>query len=200
MRFWFSAVLLATLGTAVQSDALTARSKGAADAPVVVYEMADFQCPACRQFAVETMPVIDREFIHTGKVRWVFVNFPLATIHRHAVAAAEVAMCAARENKFWPVHDALFLRQPQWAPLEEPGPYLVALAESAGVARTGLLPCLQHQATQREIEQDVARSQAAGARSTPTFYIEGSLLVGAAPTRVFRRVLDSLYRDKTGPS
>ena len=59
-------------------------------APVTVYEMADFQCPACRQFTLTTFPAIDRDYIQTGKVRWVFVNFPLSSIHRNAVAAAQV--------------------------------------------------------------------------------------------------------------
>jgi predicted DsbA family dithiol-disulfide isomerase len=61
-----------------------------------------------------------------------------------------------------------------------------------------LLPCLTNQATRSEIEADARRAHVSGARSTPTFYIEGGLLVGAAPARVFRRVLDSLYREKTG--
>jgi protein-disulfide isomerase len=190
-------VVLSLLGIAAQSDALASRSKGAPGAPIVVYEMADFQCPACRVFALETMPIIEREYIRTGKVRWVFVNFPLTSIHPNAVAAAEVATCAGRQGKFWDVHDAMFLRQERWAGLAEPGPYLIALAESVGVARAALLRCAQTKATRREVEDDAQRALASGARSTPTFYIEGGLLVGAAPAGVFRQVLDSLWRDKT---
>lgn len=106
-------------------------------------------------------------------------------------------MCAARQGKFWEVHDALFIRQPKWAPLEEPGAYLVALAESTGVSRDRLVPCLQQQETLQEVEQDAQRSHAAGARSTPSFYMEGGLLAGAAPPRAFRHVLDSLYQEKS---
>jgi protein-disulfide isomerase len=193
-----AAALLSSLaGIAAQGDPLAARAKGSPGAPITVYEMADFQCPACRVFALETLPVIEREYVRTGTVRWVFVNFPLTAIHPHAVAAAEVAMCAGRQGKFWEVHDALFLRQPRWAPLAEPGPYLIALAESVGVARAPLLACAQAQATRREVEDDARRSRASGAQSTPTFYIEGGLLVGAAPVGVFREVLDSLRREKT---
>jgi len=200
VRVRLAAAVLTLVGIAAQGDTLASRSKGAPGAPVVVYEMADFQCPACRVFALETMPVIEREYIRTGKVRWVFVNFPLTTVHPNAVAAAELAMCAGRQEKFWDVHDALFLRQERWAKLAEPGPYLIALAESVGVARAPLLRCAQSKATRREVEEDAQRAVASGARSTPTFYIEGGLLVGAAPVQVFRQVLDSLGRDKTtGP-
>jgi protein-disulfide isomerase len=182
-----------------QSDPLATRSRGRADAAVTVYEMADFQCPACRTFALETMPVLEREYVRTGKVRWVFVNFPLTEIHANAVAAAEVAMCAARQNRFWDVHDALFQRQPQWAPQREPEAYLVALADSVGVDRAVLGRCLTARATVPEIEADAQRAARAGARSTPTFYIEGGLLRGAAPIGVFRGVLDSIYGARTSP-
>lgn len=104
----FATFLAATLLAAQdQSDPLAARSKGDPDAPVTVYEMADFQCPACRTFALEVMPVLDREYVRTGKVRFVFINLPLTQIHRHAAAAAEAAMCAGRQGKFWEMHDVL---------------------------------------------------------------------------------------------
>ena len=64
-------------------------------------------------------------FEKTGKVRWIFINFPLTQIHQNAVAAAEFAVCAARQEKFWPAHDLLYETQPQWARLPNPGPFLV---------------------------------------------------------------------------
>ena len=180
-----------------QSDPLASRSLGRAEAPVVVYEMSDFQCPYCRQFALTVFPTLDREFAATGKVRFVYVNFPLTAIHRHAVAAAAVAMCAARQNKFWPVHDLLFQRQEGWAGAEQPVPYLLALADSAGADPAQLAQCVTSRATEPEIRADAARAVRAGAHSTPTFYIEGGLLEGAPPVDAFRQVLDSIYRSKT---
>ncbi|MGH7645357.1 MAG: DsbA family protein [Gemmatimonadales bacterium] len=195
MHATITALLVFTLAPPLpQPDPLGPRSKGRPDAAVTVYEMADFQCPACRTFALETMPVLEREYVRSGKVRWVFVNFPLTEIHANAVAAAEVAMCAARQDRFWNMHDVLFQRQPQWAPLREPDSYLLALADSAGVDRVGLLQCLTARATLPEIEADAQRAARSGARSTPTFYIEGGLLRGAAPVAVFRAVLDSIHR------
>ena len=193
------ALLLALVGEAAgQSDPLAPRTKGRADAPVTVYEMSDFQCPYCRAFALTTMPVLEREYVRSGKARFVYINFPLTQLHSNAVAAAEAAMCAARQHKFWEMHDLLFERQEQWARQPEPGPYLVALGDSAGLDRAQLLECLTTQATRPEVEADAQRAVRAGARSTPTFYIEGGLLEGAAPVEVFRQVLDSIYRSKIG--
>src|SRR3989454_936984 len=101
--------LLALLPAAgYQSDPLAARSKGRPGAPVTVYEMSDFQCPYCRSFALTTLPILERAYVQTGKVRLVYINLPLPYLHANALAAALVATCAARQGKFWPMHDALF--------------------------------------------------------------------------------------------
>ena len=81
-----------------QDPGLDARTKGAAKAPVTVYEMSDFQCPFCRRFAAETFPLIEKEYIATGKVRWIFINYPLTQLHPNAVPAAEFAACPARSS------------------------------------------------------------------------------------------------------
>jgi protein-disulfide isomerase len=183
--------------SARQADPLAARTKGSPNAPVTVYAMADFQCPACRSFALQTMPQLEREYVRTGKARFVFIHFPLTQIHPNAVAAAEVATCAGRQGRFWEMHDALFLRQDAWAPLADPARYLVALADSVGMDRQALTTCLSTSATRAEIEQDANRAVRSGARSTPAFYIEGGLLEGSGPVSWYRRLLDSIYRVKT---
>ncbi|HEX5634341.1 MAG TPA: thioredoxin domain-containing protein [Gemmatimonadales bacterium] len=117
---------------------LAPRTKGAATAPIVVYEMSDFQCPFCRRFAVQTFPELERDYIATGKVRWVFINLPLTQLHDNAAPAAELAMCAGKQGKFWEVHDLLFRNQATWAPLKEPAQFFFTLADSAGVLFSGL--------------------------------------------------------------
>lgn len=183
-----------------QAQDLAARTRGRADAPITIYEMSDFQCPYCRQFALETMPALGREYIQSGKVRLIYINLPMTHIHPHAAAAAEVALCAARQGKFWVVHDLLFLRQPQWAAQREASRYLVALADSAGVDHLKLVRCLESKTIGPAVDADIAAAGRAGASSTPTFYIEGGLIEGAAPVAVFREVLDSIYRSKTTPA
>jgi protein-disulfide isomerase len=183
-----------------QADPLIAqRTKGSATAPLTVYELSDFQCPFCRRQAVETFPVLEKEFITTGKVRWIFLNFPLTSLHPNAAAAAEFSMCAARANKFWPVHDLLFKYQEKWAPLKDPAPFLITLADSAGIPRDEMTSCLQSGEMQGLVKAESEGAAKSGVHSTPTVYIEGvGLLAGAAPVEAFRAVLDSLWRDKTG--
>src|SRR3989475_5737608 len=119
-------------------DPLAARTRGRSDAPVTVYEMSDFQCPYCREFALGTLPLLEREYVQAGKVRFVYINLPLSSVHKNAATAAEVAACAARQERFWPMHDPLFRHQSQWAVLASPRPYLLALGDSAGLDRLGL--------------------------------------------------------------
>lgn len=186
---------------AAQSDAhnpLASRSKGSPAAPVTVYEMSDFQCPYCRKFSRETFPALERSYVDKGKVRWVFINFPLTSVHPNATAAAELALCAAKQQEFWRVHDLLFLYQDTWAPLKEAGPFLVSLADSADLSKPALLACLQAPETRKDLQAEAEGAERSGAASTPTFYIEGGLMEGALPLDVFRHVLDSIYSVKSG--
>lgn len=180
------------------ADPLASRAKGAATAPVTVFEMSDFQCPFCRQFATEIFPTLEAEYVRGGRVRWVFVNFPLTSIHPNAAPAAELAMCAARADRFWPVHDLLFRHQAAWAPLENPAPFFLSLADSAGVPRAAIATCLERGEARPEVEQDAQGALRTGARSTPSFYIEGGLLRGAQPVEVFRQILDSIIKVRSG--
>jgi protein-disulfide isomerase len=188
----------APLGAQSADNPLATRTKGSASAPVTVYEMSDFQCPYCKSFAQETFPQIERSYIKTGKVRWVFINFPLTSVHANAAAAGELALCAAKQQGFWRVHDLLFQYQETWAPLREAGPFFVSLADSAGLSKKALLACLQAPETQKDLKAEAEGSQRSGASSTPSFYIEGGLMEGAAPFEAFKRVLDSVYAGKTG--
>ena len=191
--------LLAGGALAAQEKSTTAaatRAKGSPSAPVTVYEMSDFQCPYCRRFALETFRTLEREYISPGKVRWVFVNFPLTSIHANAVAAAATAVCAARQGAFWPMHDLLYQYQETWAPLKEPGPFFVSLADSAGISKDKLVACVKSPATEGEIRFEAEGAERAGASSTPTFYMEGALVTGAQPLPVFRQVLDSILAIK----
>jgi protein-disulfide isomerase len=194
-------VLLLALGLALpltaQPDPLASRTKGSATAPVTVYEMSDFQCPFCKRHAEQTFPALEREYIATGKVRWIFINFPLS-IHPNAPPAAEFAMCAAREGKFWPAHDLLFRRQDSWKDLPNPGTYFLGLADSLKLPRDRIRVCLEQGQTRQEIKGDADGAIRAGATSTPSFYIERGWLAGAYPPEIWRPILDSVVKAKTG--
>ena len=199
---WVAGLLLvlgfASLSAQSTDNPIATRSKGSPKAPVTVYEMSDFQCPYCKRFAEETFPEIDRLYIKPGKVRWVYINFPLTHLHPHAAPAGELALCAAKQNGFWKVHDLLFKYQDTWAPLKEAGPFFVSLADSAGLSKKTLVACLQNPETRQSLKAEAEGAERAGATSTPAFYIEGGLMVGALPVQVFQQVLDSIYRAKTG--
>ena len=190
----FTAVF--ALAAHAQDTTLATRTKGRATAPVTVYEMSDFQCPYCRRFAIETFPLIEKEFIATGKVRWIFINYPLPSIHENAVAAAEFGACAAQQKRFWPAHDMLYETQEKWARLKNPGPYFVSTIASLGLNRDTMIKCLESGATRALVRSDAQGATRSGAKSTPSFYIEGGMMEGAQPIAVFRQVLDSIHRAK----
>jgi protein-disulfide isomerase len=200
-RWTAAGLLLAAVATGANAQGsdplLAARTKGSKTAPVTVYEMADFQCPVCRTFAKESFPALQAEFINTGKVKWIFVNFPLTQIHPNAVAAADFAACAAIQNKFWPAHDLLYSTQERWEKLKDPAPFFLSQIGGLGLNQDRMTTCLQSGTGAAIVRDDAAGAERTGARSTPSFYIEGGLVEGMYPLDVMRKVLDSVYKAKT---
>jgi protein-disulfide isomerase len=186
---------LATTPVTAQAP-LGPRTKGAADAPVTIYEMSDFQCPFCAQFTRETFPIIERDYINTGKVRWIFINFPLTSIHPNALPAAEFAACAAKQDKFWPAHDMLYDTQKQWEALPDPGAFFTSKIPGLSLNRARMLACLESGETRNDLRLDAEGAIRSGAGSTPAFYIEGGMMVWAQPIGVFRPILDSIVAAK----
>lgn len=167
-----------------------ARIQGSPTAPVWVIEVSDFQCPFCRQWHDETYQKLRDEFVRTGKVRLAYINFPLAQ-HKHAWPAAEAAMCAGAQGKFWEMHDALFANQAKWEALPSPTLIFDSLARAAGVDVARWRQCLQSGKMKPWIQADHDRAQAAGAASTPSFMIGDKILVGAQPIENLRSAIDS---------
>jgi protein-disulfide isomerase len=96
-------------------------AKGASGARVILIEFSDFECPYCGRHFRQTLPRIDREYVQTGKVRYVFRHFPLESLHKEAFKAAEAALCAGDQQKFWEMHDRLFAHQDALATGKLPG-------------------------------------------------------------------------------
>ncbi len=187
----------AVAASAPQGDGyIDARTKGSPDAPVTVYEVSDFQCPFCKMFVDSTFPTIEAEYIETGKVRLIFVNFPLVQLHPNAPAAHEFAMCAAKQNRFWQVHDLLFQTQKDWESLEDPADYFKQLGDSAALSSTDLDACFASGEVRSIVESEARTVWQSGINSTPSFMIEGGLLAGAHPIDTWRPILDSLVAAK----
>ena len=180
------------------ADPRASRMLGSPDAPVTIYEMSDFQCPFCRRHALVTHPALVREYIDAGKVRVIFINLPITEIHPNALPAAEFGLCAARAGRFWDAHRLLFRHQPSWAALPDATPFFLSLTDSLGISRDETVRCLEDPAIAAAVREEAEGSVRAGARSTPGFYIEGGLLVGAQPIEVFRPILDSIYEARVG--
>jgi len=177
-----------------------ARIQGSPTAPVWVIEVSDFQCPFCKEWHDQTYQKLRDEFVKTGKVRLAYINFPLAQ-HRNAWPAAESAMCAGAQGKFWEMHDALFVNQAKWENLASPAPYFDGLAGATGVDLARWQKCVQSGKMKAWIQADHDRAQTAGAASTPTFIIGGMMLAGAQPIENFRSAIDSALAKsrKTAP-
>jgi|SRR5688572_27499570 len=191
---------LSGLNDSISASADRGRIRGAATAPVWLVEISDFQCPFCKQWHDETFAKIDQEYVKTGKVRMAYLNFPLSRIHKNAQAAAEAAMCAGVQGKFWELHSSLFDTQKRWAEAKTPIVVFDSLAKAAGVDLKRWDTCMSTHATAKLIEADRDRSAKAGVESTPTFFVGERALAGAYPVDTFRVAIEqALAKAKAAP-
>jgi protein-disulfide isomerase len=167
-----------------------ARIAGSPDAKLWVIVVSDFQCPFCKQWHDESYTTFRNEYVKTGKVRFAYINYPLNS-HLNAWPAAQSAMCAGAQDKFWPMHEALFATQQQWEVMTPPTPFLDSLARSLSLDMKRFTDCVSSGKMRALIQGDHDRALAAGASSTPTFLVGGQVLVGAMPIADLRKAVDS---------
>ena len=179
-------------GDTLLGRADAARILGSASAKLWMVEISDFQCPYCRRWHADTYAEIKRDYVDTGRIRLAYLNLPLPN-HAHAFHAAQVAMCAGLENRFWPVADALFSAQDRWARLDSTGAAAVfdSLTRTAGADAARVRRCVNAGTVAPLVRADYERAVAQGVTSTPTFFIGSKIIAGAAPTSEFRASLDS---------
>lgn len=173
------------------------RSKGSADAAVTIVEYSDYQCPFCSRWVLETYPALLEQYIDTGKVRLEFRDFPLDNIHPNATPAAVAARCAGEQGDYWGMHDRLFGNQDQWSGLADPSETFQGYAAEMGLDTEAFLACLASGQFDEAIAQDLQAGQAAGITGTPSFLINGNLVVGAQPLAAFQQALDTLLAGGT---
>jgi len=184
--------------SALVARADSGRIKGSPSAPIWIIEVSDFQCPYCKMWHDSTYPALLREYVETGKARLAYLNFPLGN-HQHAVPAAEAAMCASAQGKFWEMHSAIFRTQERWAPLPDARPVFDSLATAVGVGLPAWRQCMSTHATLPLVEADRDRGMAAGVRSTPSFLIGNEGLAGAQPIGAFREAIERALRAAPAP-
>ncbi len=163
---------------------------GDADAPVTIVEFSDYECPYCGRFFSDTHSLIKEQYIDTGKVKLVFRDFPL-DFHAGAMPAAEAANCVREQlgdEGYFEMHDAIFSNQGM---LQDPAKGLVEAAGKLGVNMEEFNTCFNGDRYKTEILKDMNDGQSYGITGTPSFLINGQLLVGAQPFSAFQKIIDA---------
>jgi protein-disulfide isomerase len=164
----------------VQGDGAPVR--GPVDAPVTLVEFSDFHCPFCKRVQATLTQLLAR---YPGKLKLVFRDFPIDSLHPQARRAAEAARCARDQGKFWEYHDVVFAGPPQAAP-EDLGRY----ATQVGLDLATFEGCLSGGVHRAAVQRDVDEAGRLGLDGTPAFFINGRPLTGAQPVEAFARVIE----------
>lgn len=173
---------------------------GAASAKVTVMEVSDYHCPFCRRQTQQTFPQLRSEYIDTGKVRYLFVDYPIAQLHPQAHRAHEAAACAGDQGKFWEMHASLFSQAASKTDDE-----LTAQAKHVGLDMAKFASCLSSGRHAGAIKESVSRMQDLGIAGTPMTLIGVTpapgqpmkvvkYVYGAKPFSEFKAAIDSLLQ------
>ena len=173
------------------------RTLGNASTTLWLIEAGDFECPVCRTWHAEAFPIIEREYIRTGKIRFAFVNYPVAQ-HRYAVVAASAAMCASAQHKFWPMHDSLYARQETWTTAKDPIATFKQIAATLHLDMNAWSDCFSHDRIAPLIQADHDRLRDAGVHGTPSFFIADRALPGDPGLPALRAIIDSILARRGG--
>jgi protein-disulfide isomerase len=174
---------------------------GKADAPVTMVEFTDYQCPFCRRYSNGTFPQIIKDYVKTGKVRYVVRQFPLKAIHPKAVKASEASLCAGDQGKYWEMHDMIFKKtkafnQEEW----------VRHAEALSLDMSSFKDCLKNGKNAEKVNRDLKEGMALGMRGTPGFFFGRTdpnnpnkfkavqMIRGAHPYPQFKKIIEKLLK------
>ena len=175
-------------------------SNGRATAPITLIEISDYHCPYCRRHVQQTQPRIYSELVNTGKVRHVFVHYPIAQLHPDAYRSHEAAACANDQGKFWDLHKKLF--ETPLKTVEQ----LTAVAQDAGLDGNALRACLESGKHAQEVQASVERIAKLNVNGTPMFLLGrtagdskvtvAKVVEGAQPYEAFKMAVDEILAGK----
>jgi protein-disulfide isomerase len=157
-------------------------SIGPADAPVTIIEFSDYQCPYCQKWYEEVFTQLMADY--PGKIHFVYRDLPLP-MHPEAVPAAEAADCAGEQGAYWEFHDSLFSGQYTLGRSA-----YIQYATDIGLDLTAFTTCLDDHRYQAEVEADASDASKLGLTGTPSFFINGRVLIGALPISNFTAIID----------
>lgn len=180
-------------------DLAGAPAKGSPSAPLTLVEVSDYHCPFCRRHVQQTQPQIYSEYVDTGKVRHVFIHYPIDQLHPDAFRSHEAASCAAEQGRFWELHGKLFETP---ARTEE---QLLAIAMQAGLDVNAMKTCLSAGKYRQAVRDSVAKMQQLGVSGTPFFLLgktpsgnepfkASRTISGAVPFATFKSAFDSALK------
>lgn len=164
---------------------------GADSAKVEVVEYADYQCPACQQFATVEWPYVRDRLVQAGRVRWVFRDFPLSQ-HPWSRLAAHAAACANDQGKFWPYQEAIFATQPDWSVSRDAGKIFRAQVQQVGMDPAAWDACMSSLKYAGRIQASADEGLRVGVGSTPSFVIAGHMYQGVMAYDKIKALVDSL--------
>jgi len=171
---------------------------GNPDAPITIIEFSDFQCPFCARFFTQTLPLIYEEYIDQGKVKLVFRDYPIQSIHPNAVPASVASECANEQGKFKEMHDILFGNQNEWSKQETVDALSLfsQYATEIQLEQETFDSCLTSGKYIDEIQKDLVDGQNYGVSGTPGFFVGNDQIgyvqiKGAQPFDIFKKVIDA---------
>ncbi len=169
---------------------------GKETARITLIEFGDYQCPFCKRHFDDTLPLIKKNYIDTGKVRMVFRDYPLS-FHVNAYAAAEASECADEQDKFWEMHYKLYENQADWMDLADPRSEFKAYAYDLNLDIEEFVECYDEGKMEDEIADDMDDGTESGISGTPGFWILGpngqsEQISGAYPYETFKAAFDEM--------
>ncbi|HEX5004883.1 MAG TPA: thioredoxin domain-containing protein [Gemmatimonadales bacterium] len=165
---------------------------GDPNAPLVITEYADYQCPSCQDFDLVQFPEVMRQLVETGRVRWRYRDYPLDHLHSFARLAAHSAACADDQGRYWQQHALIYQGQAQWSAESEASGTFRDYAARAGLDLPAYDACMQSAKYAGRIQASYDEGLRVGVNGTPTFLIGDRLYGGRSNSDALKRIVDSL--------
>jgi protein-disulfide isomerase len=181
-----------TIAEVMQTGSAPEMAWGRADAPVTVIKYMSLTCPYCRRFHAETFPVLKREYIDTGKVRFIIREFPIG----HASGAATIALRCASPDKYLDLYGRFLAQQANWVAQEVKHDAIQKVAAQAGVTRERYDQCRQDQALIAGLNWVKDRGRTLGVIGTPNFFVNNRLVKSVVGTKEMRELIDAALAGK----
>jgi protein-disulfide isomerase len=180
----------------MQPGPLPEMALGRAGAPVTIVQYASMTCPYCRQFQHETFPVLKREYIDTGKVRYILREFPIG----HQSGLATIVLRCAPADKYFALYDKLMAQQPSWVSQEVRADPIFKVAQQVGMTRVQFDSCRQNRGMIEALNRVKERGRTLGVIGTPNFFVQGKLVKSVIGIKEIREMVDPILAGRIAAS